>query len=132
MKKRVYSGTTWEEEIAYCRAIRVGNTVTVSGTTAVDDNGETVFVNDMYGQTIYIFKKIERALKELNFSLSDIVRTRMFVTNIKAFDDVGRAHKIMFNGIDPTATCVEITRLVKDDLLIEIEVDAMADNNFSN
>jgi enamine deaminase RidA (YjgF/YER057c/UK114 family) len=131
MRNRVYSGAPWEKQVAYCRAIRVGNIVTVSGTTAIDEHGNVVGVNDIYNQTLYIFKKIDRALNELGASISDVTRTRMFVTDIEMFSGVGKAHSEVFSGIDPAATCVEISRLVRDDLLIEIEVDGIVENRES-
>ena len=128
MKRRVYSGAPWEKQVAYCRANRVGNIITVSGTTAVDENGKVVGENDIYRQTKYIFEKISRALNELGASLTDVTRTRMFITDIEMFPDVGRAHKEVFEGVDPAATCVEISRLVRDELLIEIEVDGVLES----
>ncbi|MBU6339240.1 MAG: RidA family protein [Rickettsiales bacterium] len=121
--QNIYSGTKWEKEVAYCRAKKVGNMVFVSGTTAVDENGNIVGEN-VYTQSKFIFKKIENALKACGASLSDVVRTRTFITNINSFDEFARAHKENFSGIDPVATCVEVSRLVNNKLLIEIEVDA--------
>lgn len=125
MKTQVYSGTSWEQQVAYCRALKVGNTIAVSGTTAVDADGNVVGENDIFEQTCFVFEKIDQALKQLDSSLNDVIRTRMFVTDIAEFDHVARAHQQYFEGIDPTATCVEVSRFVRDDLLIEIEVDAV-------
>lgn len=125
MKQRVYSGAPWEKQVAYCRANRVGKIISVSGTTSVDSSGAVVGDNDIYRQTKYIFEKISRALDELGASLSNVTRTRMFITNIELFPDVARAHKEVFENIDPAATCVEVNRLVRDELLIEIEVDGV-------
>ncbi|WP_185230470.1 RidA family protein [Teredinibacter franksiae] len=122
--KRVYSGAPWEKQVAYCRAVKFGSQIAVSGTTAVDAEGIVVGENDIYAQTSYIFEKISTALVELGANLSDVVRTRMYVTDMTLFDQVAKAHKEAFDGIDPAATCVEVSRFVDDSLLIEIEVDA--------
>jgi enamine deaminase RidA (YjgF/YER057c/UK114 family) len=124
-RQNVYTGTPWEPKVAYCRAKRVGNTIVVSGTVAADENGKTVGAGDVYAQAIYAIRKIERALNELGSGLQDVVRTRTFLTDISRFDEFARAHREAFAGIDPAATCVEITRLVSPDLLVEIEVDAI-------
>lgn len=125
---RSYSGAPWEKAVAYCRAVRVGDVVTVSGTTAVDANGNVIGKDDMYQQTVYIFNKVAKALEELGSSLPDVTRTRMFVTDISRFDEVARAHCEVFSGIDPAATCVEVSRLVQNDLLIEVEVDGIVNS----
>jgi enamine deaminase RidA (YjgF/YER057c/UK114 family) len=127
MRKNVYSGTPWEPQVAYCRAKRVGNVVAVSGTVAVDDEGKVVAPGDLYGQTTYALKKIESALRGLDASLKDVIRTRTFVTDIRRFDEFARAHREAFQGIDPVATCVEVSRLVTPELMVEIEVDAVVD-----
>ena len=125
MTKNVYSGTPWEPQVAYCRAKRVGNIIVVSGTVAVDEEGKVVAPGDLYGQTAFALKKIEKALRALDASLKDVVRTRTFVTDLGRFDEFARAHREAFQGIDPTATCVQVTRLVSPELLVEIEVDAV-------
>lgn len=126
--KRVnaYSGTVWERKVAYCRAKRVGNTIVVSGTVAVDEKGATMGA-DVYQQTRYAIGKIERALRELGGGLRDVVRTRTYLTDITRFDEFARAHREAFEDIDPAATCVEISKLVAPDLFVEIEVDAIVD-----
>lgn len=124
MKKRVYSGAPWEKEVAYCRAVRFGSIVVVSGTTAVNEAGEVVGDN-LYTQTSFIFKKIKSALNELDVSMENVVRTRSFVTSIDQFDDFARAHREVFSGIDPAASCIQVSALVDPRLLIEIEVDAV-------
>ena len=111
--------------MAYCRAKRVGEWVVVSGTAAVDEAGATVAPGDVYEQARFVLQKIERALVELGASLRDVVRTRTFMVDIARFDDFARAHKEAFAGVDPVATCVEVTRLVAPELVIEIEVDAI-------
>jgi enamine deaminase RidA (YjgF/YER057c/UK114 family) len=123
--RNVYTGTPWEEKVAYCRAKRVGQLIFVSGTVAVDSDGAPVGAGDVYAQTSFAIRKIELALRELGAGLKDVVRTRTFITDIGRFDDFARAHGEAFRGIDPTATCVEVARLVSAELLVEIEVDAV-------
>lgn len=125
-RRAIYSGTPWEPRVAYCRALRVGNSIAVSGTVAVDEHGKVVGANT-YEQTKFALQKIERALRELGAGLSDVVRTRTYLTDISTFDDFARAHREAFASIDPAATCVEVTRLVTSGLLVEIEVDAIVD-----
>ena len=125
MRKNVYSGTAWEPKVAYCRAKRVGNVIAVSGTVAVDDEGKVVGPGDLYLQTAFALKKIEKALHGLDAGLKDVVRTRSFVTDISRFDEFARAHREAFQGVDPAATCVEVARLVSPELVVEIEVDAI-------
>ena len=127
-RKRISSGTTWESDVGYSRAIRVGNLIYVSGTTATDADGYVVAVGDPYGQTRYIFQKIAGALAEINASLSDVVRTRMYVTDMSAWADIGRAHGEFFGDIRPAATMVEVSGLIDPDHLVEIEVDAVTDD----
>jgi enamine deaminase RidA (YjgF/YER057c/UK114 family) len=124
-RRSVYSGTPWEPKVAYCRAKRIGSTIVVSGTVAVDENGTVVAPGDMYAQAAYAIRKIERALKELGAGLGDVVRTRTFVTDIGRFEEFARAHREAFAGIDPAATCVQVSALVSPDLVVEIEVDAL-------
>jgi enamine deaminase RidA (YjgF/YER057c/UK114 family) len=124
MKKKISSGSPWEDIVGYSRAVRTDNIIEVAGTTAVD--GETVIgKNDVYTQTVFIFKKIEKALAEAGATLNDVVRTRMFVTDITQWELVGKAHGEFFRDIKPVATMIEVSRLINDDLLIEIEVTAI-------
>lgn len=124
MKKKISSGSPWEDIVGYSRAVRTGNIIEVAGTTAVD--GETVIgKSDVYAQTVFILKKIENALKEAGATLNDVVRTRMFVIDITQWELVGKAHGEFFREIKPVATMVEVSRLINDDLLIEIEVTAI-------
>jgi enamine deaminase RidA (YjgF/YER057c/UK114 family) len=127
MKQKVTSGSRWEDIIGYSRAVRVNNIIEVAGTTAVD--GDIVIgEDDVYQQTIFIFTKIEKALKQLGSSLRDVVRTRMFVTNMDDWEAVGKAHGEFFKNIKPVATMVEVKRLIDPRLLIEIEVTAIIDS----
>jgi enamine deaminase RidA (YjgF/YER057c/UK114 family) len=119
------SGTPWETSVGYSRAVRVGPHVFVSGTTASNADGTTVAAGDAYEQAVFIFRKIDAALTGVGAKRSDVVRTRMFVTDIRQWSDIGRAHGEFFRGIDPAATMVEVRRLVNPDHLVEIEVDAV-------
>jgi enamine deaminase RidA (YjgF/YER057c/UK114 family) len=123
-RQTLSTGTPWEKVVAYSRAVRVGPHIFVSGTTASNSDGSTVAVGDAYGQTICILRKIELALTNLGAKMSDVVRTRMFVTDISRWEEIGRAHGEFFASINPAATMVEVRRLVNPDHLIEIEVDA--------
>lgn len=131
IRKNAYSGTPWEPKVAYCRAKRVGDTIVVSGTVAVDEQGEVIAPGDVYLQTAYAIKKIERALRELGASLRDVVRTRTFVTDISHFEQFARAHREAFEGIDPAATCVEVQRLISPGVVVEIEMDAIVPDSES-
>lgn len=124
-RQMVSSGTPWEKQVGYSRAVRVGNLIFVSGTTASDEAGNTLAKGDAYGQTKWILKKIERTLGDLGATLSDVVRTRMFVTDISRWEEIGRAHAETFGEIRPAATMVEVQRLVNADHLVEIEIDAV-------
>ncbi len=121
----VSSGTPWEASVGYSRAVRVGEHVYVSGTTASDESGRTVAVDDAYAQTQYVLRKIDMALREVGATMSDVVRTRMFVTDISRWEEIGKAHGEVFGDIRPAATMVEVRRLVSHDHLVEIEVDAV-------
>ena len=127
MSKRlnISSGAKWEDIVGYSRAVRVGNTVEVAGTTAVDERGETVGVNNPYEQTKFILAKIEKALIQAGASMKDVVRTRMFVTDISKWEEIGRAHGEFFREIKPAASMIEVKGLISADLLIEIEVTAI-------
>lgn len=124
-RQRHSSGTPWEKSVSYSRAVRVGAHIFVSGTTASDEDGQTVAVGDAYQQAKYALRKIETALIAVGSSLADVVRTRMFVTDISRWEEIGRAHGEAFRGIDPAATMVEVKALINPDHLVEIEVDAI-------
>jgi enamine deaminase RidA (YjgF/YER057c/UK114 family) len=121
----ISSGTKWEDIVGYSRAVRVGNIVEVAGTTAVDENGQVVGSGNAYKQTRFALGKIERALQTAGASLKDVVRTRMFVTNIQQWDEIGRAHGEFFRDIKPVATMVEVKALISPELLVEIEATAI-------
>ncbi|MFN0123277.1 MAG: RidA family protein [Blastocatellia bacterium] len=124
-KQHYFSGVKWEEIVGYSRDIRVGGQVFVTGTTATNEQGEIVGVNDAYAQTIQVIRNIEKALTALGASLTDVVRTRMFVTDISRWEEYGRAHGEIFRDIRPCTTMVEVSRLIDDRMLIEIEADAL-------
>ena len=121
----ISSGAKWEDIVGYSRAVRAGNIVEVAGTTAVDERGEVVGGNDPYAQTKYILQKIEKALSEAGASLKDVTRTRMFVTDISRWEEIGRAHGEFFREIKPAASMIEVKGLINPELLIEIEVTAV-------
>lgn len=121
----VSSGTPWEAKYGYSRAVRVGNTVHVAGTTASDEQGQVMSIGDAYGQAVYIFKKIDRALIEAGAAMSDVVRIRMFVTDIGHAEEIGRAHGEFLGEIRPVSTMIEISRLIDDRQLVEIEAEAI-------
>lgn len=123
--QRVSTGTEWEEVVGFSRAVRVGRFVSVSGTTATDEQGKPVGVDDVAQQTEYIIRKIERALAECGASLADVVRTRIYVTDADDWEAVGRVHGRFFGDARPANTLVEVSRLVGDEYLVEMEADAI-------
>ena len=126
MQRQTHStGTPWEKAVAYSRAVRVGQQVFVAGTTASNADGTTVAVGNPYQQAAFILQKIAAALAAVGAKPADVVRTRMFVTDISRWEEIGRAHGEFFAGINPVATMVEVRRLVNPDHLVEIEVDAV-------
>jgi len=126
MKRRNVKGNSpYEPMVGYSRAVRVGSHVWVAGTTATGDDGKLVGRGDPYAQAVQCFRNIEKALHEAGASFRDVVRTRMFVTDITRWEAVGRAHGQIFRDIRPTATMVEVRRLVDPEMLVEIEVEAV-------
>ena len=124
-RQNVSSGAPWEATVGYSRAVRVGDHVFVSGTTASDAAGNVAALGNAYGQAVNVFAKIEAALKEVGAGMKDVVRTRMFITDMANFDAVGRAHAEFFRDVLPAATMVEVQRFVSPEMLVEIEVDAV-------
>jgi len=123
-RRRYSSGTKWEPIVGYSRAVRVGDRIYVTGTTATNDVGEIIGGDDAYAQTIQTIRNIERALRELDAGLQNVVRTRMFVTDISRWEEYGQAHGEIFREIMPATTMVEISKLIDPRMLIEIEADA--------
>jgi len=123
-RQHVSSGTDWEEQVGYSRAIRIGNEIQVSGTTATDDEGNLVGVGDSYAQTRQALANIADALDEAGGSLDDVVRTRMFVTDIDDWEAIGRAHREAFGSVRPATSMVQVERLVDPEMLVEIEAKA--------
>lgn len=123
-RKKYSSGTRWEPIVGYSRAVRVGDRIYVTGTTATDDDGEIVGVDDPYTQTVQTIRNIGSALNALGAGLENIVRTRMFVTDISRWEEFGRAHGEFFRETMPATTMVEVSKLIDTRMLIEIEADA--------
>ena len=123
-RKNISSNTKWEDIVGYSRAVRVGNIIEVAGTTAVDGE-EVIGVGNPYKQTKFIFQKIEKALIEAGASIKDVVRTRMFVTNMDDWEEIGRAHSEVFKEIKPASTMLEVSRFIDVNILLEIEVSAV-------
>jgi enamine deaminase RidA (YjgF/YER057c/UK114 family) len=122
------SGAKWEDIVGYSRAVRVGNIIEVTGTVAVDDNSQLVGKDDPYAQTKFILEKIEAILKKAGASLNDVVRTRMFVTDISRWEEYGKAHGEFFRKIRPCTSMIEIKGLIASEYLIEIEATAIIED----
>ena len=126
-RMRISSGTKWEPIVGYSRVVKVGKFVYVSGTTATDSQGNVVGIEDAGAQTIQALKNIQRALESVGARLEDVVRTRIYVTDIKRWEEVGKVHGAFFKEIRPNTTMVEVKALVNPEMLVEIEAEAVLD-----
>lgn len=124
-RENILTGSPWEDNMGYCRAVRIGNTIEVSGTVAIVD-GEKVKADDAYAQTVNILERVQVVLEDLKVSMEDVIRTRIFTTDITTFEDVAKAHATFFKDIKPTTGFYEISKLVAPEYLVEIEFTAIA------
>ncbi len=127
MRKNFSTGAKWEDIVGYSRAVQIDNQLEVTGTVAVNENGLLIGKNNMYEQTKFILQKIERVMAEAGFTLADTIRTRIFVTDISRWEEVGKAHQEFFGTIKPATTMVEVKALISPEYLVEIEVSANRD-----
>lgn len=125
MRKNFSTGAKWEDIVGYSRAVQVGNQLEVTGTVAVNEDGVLIGQDNVYEQTRFIIQKIEKVMKEAGFALKDVTRTRIFVTDISRWEEVGRAHREFFGTIKPATTLVEVKALIAPEYLVEIEASAI-------
>jgi enamine deaminase RidA (YjgF/YER057c/UK114 family) len=127
MKKKISTGAPWEPIVGYSRAVRSGNLIEVSGTIAMDPEGNSTGIGDPYRQTVDIIRMAERVLNEAGAGLEDVIRTRIFVTDISRWEEIGRAHGEFFGEIRPATSMVQVAALIRPESLLEIEFTAMLD-----
>jgi enamine deaminase RidA (YjgF/YER057c/UK114 family) len=125
-RNKIFSGTPWEPKVGYARAVLVGETVHVSGTTGTDPSGKVLAPGDAYAQTVQAIRNIENALKRLGMGLEHVVRTRIYVTQIERWEEVAKAHAEFFGEIHPATSLIGVARLVDPEMLVEIEAEAVA------
>ena len=123
-RENILTGSPWEDKMGYCRAVRIGNIIEVSGTVAIVD-GENVKADDAYAQTYNILERVEKVLEDLNVGIKDVIRTRIFTTDVSTFEEVARAHSAFFKDVKPTTGFYEISKLVAPEYLVEIEFTAV-------
>lgn len=124
-RQNILTGSPWEDKMGYCRAVRIGNIIEVSGTVAIVD-GEKVKANDAYAQTLNILERVEKVLEDLNVGMKDVIRTRIFTTDVSTFEEVAKAHATFFKDVKPTTGFYGINQLVAPEYLVEIEFTAIA------
>ncbi len=124
-RNNILSDSPWESLIGYSRLVKYGQHIFISGTTSIDEKGNVVGAGDAYLQTKYIIQIIEKSMNKINANLTNVVRTRIFVINIEQWESIGKAHAESFKGIQPAFTMVEVKRLIRPELLVEIEADAI-------
>ncbi len=127
-RQNISSGSQWEQVVGYSRAVRIDNHIFVAGTTATNDDGEVMFPNDAYRQTRFILNRIAAAIEAAGASMSDVVQTRMFVTDISRWEEIGKAHGETFGDIRPASSMVEVQRLINSEHLVEIEATCIVGN----
>ena len=127
-RRRTFSGVSWEAKVGYCRAIRVGNHIHVSGTAPIEPDGGVFAPGDGYAQTRYCLERIQKALQDLGSDCRDVVRTRIYVTDISRSSEYTQAHQEFFGGHPPTSTMVEVRALVDREMLVEVEAEAICDS----
>ncbi|MCX7638225.1 MAG: RidA family protein [Cyclobacteriaceae bacterium] len=125
MRRNYSSGAKWEDIVGYSRAVQVGNQLEVTGTVAVDGQGRLVGKGNFYEQTRFILEKVKKVIEDAGFTLDDVIRTRIFVTDISKWEEVGRAHREFFGSIKPATTILEVSALISPEFLVEIEVSAI-------